>query len=70
LTLEAVLFHLDDAIEAMVGAMDGSDAPPRAPGRPYKARNWHEPVLTGDPVTDAWERAVAAGDAPDLDAPG
>jgi hypothetical protein len=26
-----------------------------------------EPILTGDPLADEWERAIARGEMPDLD---
>ena len=54
LELEALLFHAKDALVA-------SDVEPL---------DWDEPVITGDPVTDRWEREIAAGRTPDLDASG
>jgi len=42
----------------------------RAHGPPKRALSkpttYDEPVLTGDPVTDAWELAIARGEMPDL----
>lgn len=37
--------------------------PPRRLEAPSK---WDEAVITGDPVVDAWERAIARGETPDL----
>jgi hypothetical protein len=54
-----------------------ASAPSRKRGRgkvsgPPKRRpppsSYDEPILTGDPVADEWERAIARGEVPDLDA--
>ena len=33
-----------------------------------KPTSYDEPMLTGDPVADEWERAIARGEIPDLEA--
>src|SRR3990167_9403006 len=61
-TLQALLFYWDDAFKAhRIGVDMRRDATPR------RRRDWETPILTGDPVVDAWERQVAAGQRPDYD---
>ena len=57
LTLHAFLTHMDDAcrlISAQAEADDGGE------------ESWDEPVYTGDPVADEWERSIAEGRDPDI----
>lgn len=51
-------------------------APPRKKGRSKVSgpprrlptpSSYDQPILTGDPVADEWERAIARGELPDLD---
>ena len=45
---------------------------PRVQGAPKKhlptPTSYDEPMFTGDPVADEWERAIARGEIPDLNA--
>tara|TARA_R110002126_G_scaffold36707_22_gene111406 strand:+ start:33 stop:392 length:360 start_codon:yes stop_codon:yes gene_type:complete len=53
----------------MVVAMDRADAERKVLAARKAARTgwteYHAPRLTGDPVTDAWERAILEGREPD-----
>lgn len=42
--------------------------PPTRRKRLPPATSYDEPVFTGDPVADEWERAIARGEIPDFDA--
>jgi hypothetical protein len=82
MTLQALLFHWEDAkqeIEASVEANDdwawieveeqtllGTVKRKKA----IRKTSYDKPVLTGDPVADEWERQIARGATPDFDAPG
>ena len=55
------------------GDMDDDDGlgPPKPRKRPQRrgpSRAWEQPFFTGDPVIDAWEREIAAGRTPNLEA--
>ncbi|MAD95954.1 MAG: hypothetical protein CMB99_01370 [Flavobacteriaceae bacterium] len=64
--LYALLIGWDDAMDITYGR-----TPDHAAGRPSIAPlpKWDEPMLTGDPVTDKWERAIVAGEDIDLSMP-
>lgn len=68
-TLQAYLGYLEDAIQfsalrRQVADAERVDQEPRG----TIGESWAEPLYTGDPVVDEWERQIAAGEDPDLDA--
>lgn len=80
--LQALLLYGDEAqaeLRAIVQESDDNDldfvfqgrAPKRRPSGPPKRlpapSSYDKPILTGDPIADAWERAIARGEIPDLD---
>ena len=80
LTLQALLFHADSAGHELGWYtaprrrhwLDRDPEPRRrlGPGRLRAPKVWDQAVDTGDPVADAWERAIARGETPDLGKPG
>jgi hypothetical protein len=57
LSLQALLLHKDDALK------EGD----RIAAEFKKHVKEEEPIETGDPLIDKWEREFAAGEDPDLD---
>jgi len=39
--------------------------PAKTKGIPTGKTGWDEPILTGDPVADEWEKMIARGELPD-----
>ena len=65
--LAAFLVGIDKVLEEepapAVGLSPRRWGPPRKLKQP---KDWTEPVKTGDPLIDKWERELAAGRTPDL----
>lgn len=63
--------EFEDEVEQAVigGARTRQRMGPPTPGpKKIPTGGWQVPRLTGDPVGDAWERAIARGEDPDLEA--
>jgi len=58
--IQALLGYMDDAVRLRLRQVQAaSEADP-------DGGVWDDPVLTGDPVADEWERQIAAGEEPNL----
>jgi hypothetical protein len=65
LTLQALLYHWDSAIEHM--ALRGLEDDEAKQVQRQARRKYRQAESTGDPLVDEWEREIAAGRVPDLD---
>lgn len=85
LTLQALLLHTKALVSELDNIVQEAESDDdewiarqertmgeRIEGKKRKRRclDYDQPVETGDPVVDEWERAIARGEIPDLDAPG
>lgn len=58
--LQALLAYMEDAVKfRLLQVQAAAEADP-------EGSLWEDPILTGDPVADEWERQIAAGEEPSL----